>query len=57
MAGEFRKLEGEARTRAEQVFEKLGEEVESSLIDLDSAAQELEARLREITGQDPEDSR
>ena len=57
MAGEFRKLEGEARARAEQVFEKLGEEVESSLIDLDSATKELEARLREITGQDREDSR
>lgn len=57
MAGEFRKLEGEARIRAEQVFEKLGEEVESSLIDLDSAAKELEVRLREITGQDREDSR
>lgn len=57
MADEFRKLEGEARTRAEQVFEKLGKEVESSLIDLDSAAKELEARLREITGQVREDSR
>lgn len=57
MADEFRKLEGEARTRAEQVFEKLGEEVESSLIDLDSAAKELEARLREITGQGREESR
>jgi hypothetical protein len=57
MADEFRKLEGEARTRAEQVFEKLEKEVESSLIDLDSAAKELEARLREITGQVREDSR
>jgi len=57
MAGEFRKLEGEARTRAEQVFEKLEKGVESSLIDLDSAAKELEARLREITGQGREDSR
>ena len=57
MANEFRKLEGEARTRAEQVFEKLGEEVESSLIDLDSAAKELEARLREITAPVREDAR
>jgi hypothetical protein len=56
MAGEFQKLEGEARTRAEQVYEKLGKEVESSLIDLDSAAKELEARLREITGQGREES-
>lgn len=51
MAGEFRKLEGEARARAEQVFEKLGEEVDASLIDLETAARELEARLREITGE------